>query len=294
MSTERPRIEDYKQLLERAREATAELGEFVEDANRLGIGPLGLQEARAETRAIGDELASQMRNVMGIIESSPETGALDEEALSRAVDVLQNVSLRLRRILAPTNTHHLPRVSLAAIPFMLKGLPKLLLALSQESTLDPGLSGRLFMVASEIEFYGVLLSLETEREESAEEDNTDSATAAIDRVRQELENVAADGTGTDVALLRKRLNEALDEADSEDSALEEILTRVTETSEQIEVERSNLDHLVAMARERGASWNKIARAVGISAQSAHKRWDPEARAKARKYMQDYSVRRRDA
>jgi transposase-like protein len=177
---------------------------------------------------------------------------------------------------------------------MLKGLPKLLLALSQESTLDPGLSGRLFMVASEIEFYGVLLSLETEREESAEEDNTDSATAAIDRVRQELENVAADGTGTDVALLRKRLNEALDEADSEDSALEEILTRVTETSEQIEVERSNLDHLVAMARERGASWNKIARAVGISAQSAHKRWDPEARAKARKYMQDYSVRRRDA
>jgi len=70
------------------------------------------------------------------------------------------------------------------------------------------------------------------------------------------------------------------------------LSRIALRSIQAELLRSLLDTHVQEARELGASWRAIAAATGISPQAAHKRWDPEARAKARKYMREYSGRPR--
>jgi len=285
--------DSYEALLESVAEELSELGRTVLEAEGMGLGPLSFDEARSEVEAVGNGLAEQCGLVIGSSQLIlSERRQLAEETLVQVVESLNEIVMRLRRLVAPLNLHHLDHLSLAAMPFVLENLPPALLVLSRVSGLDPQLSGRLFILSGELEFLGVLLSTATEQED-APESEVEASPITLARLRTELDALATAGTSTDVALVRKRLNDTLDEIENQDTAAEEVLARIAEANEQIEAHRANLDRLVGVAREAGVSWNKIAKAVGVSAQSAHKRWDPEARAKARKYMQEYSAKRRD-
>jgi hypothetical protein len=280
--------EDRDQEIGELIEILAEHGRRIMEEERLGLGSFeSLSEARSEVDAIQEVLSERTRE--GIHRS--KTGGVDEAYIRRTGDEMAAVSPKIRRLLAPANAHYLPNLSLGVIPFLIEQLAPVLAASSRAGGLDPDLAGRLLLLAEEFEFFAVLLGLATDR---PLEDKSEAQTA-LDRIREELDSLsnAEDTSGADIAVLRKRLNDALDQVENHEAAADQVLSQISETAEQIEALRGSLDHLVALARERGASWNKIAKAVGISPQSAHKRWDPEARAKAQQYMRDYAARKRE-
>jgi methyl-accepting chemotaxis protein len=285
-------VQPDEESLDAITRAFSELGELAQEADGLGIAPLGQTEAKTEISDISSAFTELTREVMDVCQLIAEGKPIDDGSVIAIADRFQEVSPRLRRLLAPTNAHYLSERKLYALPTWLAHLPGLLLIISREPNLAEDVSGRLFILANESEFYSELLALSLDDDPELENQEP-TALPPVEQLRVELETIASAETPSDVAQIRKRLNDALDAIDGKGTAVDEVLARISKTTELIEVQRTNLDHLVAVAREQGASWNKIARAVGVSAQSAHKRWDPEAKEKARRYMQEYSVKRRD-
>lgn len=91
------------------------------------------------------------------------------------------------------------------------------------------------------------------------------------------------------------MNDQDDESSSRDSRMEEshrlkqlaaLLGTVGSTSVTIDGLRRELDLAALEARELGATWTQLAKAAGISAPSAQRRWDPESRERHRNYQRD--------
>lgn len=59
--------------------------------------------------------------------------------------------------------------------------------------------------------------------------------------------------------------------------LDAVLAAVRRTDDAVEAGRAALQQAVEEARTVGASWRRIGETLGITAQSAHKRFDPAAR-----------------
>lgn len=62
------------------------------------------------------------------------------------------------------------------------------------------------------------------------------------------------------------------------------LTDVARQQAAIEAAETRLRAAVARARGEGASWRRIGEALGVAAQTAHKRFDPVARRRHAEYM----------
>jgi hypothetical protein len=62
------------------------------------------------------------------------------------------------------------------------------------------------------------------------------------------------------------------------------LGHIAGLSRQIETLRAQLDVEALSARSLGASWVQLARAAGIAAPSAQRRWDPLSRERHRDYQ----------
>ena len=67
---------------------------------------------------------------------------------------------------------------------------------------------------------------------------------------------------------------------------------VSRAQEALDTARADLQRSVESARSDGATWRQIGEALGITAQTAHKRFDPGARRRHAEYMREQSRRRR--
>lgn len=106
---------------------------------------------------------------------------------------------------------------------------------------------------------------------------------------QILEQVALPGISpSDESQLREGLHARL-ESLLTDERLRKRRNRLPELANlairavQADFVRDDLARKVEAAREAGASWSEIGRAVGITPQAAHRRWDADAKAKHRDY-----------
>jgi hypothetical protein len=68
------------------------------------------------------------------------------------------------------------------------------------------------------------------------------------------------------------------------------LAGVSNAQETLDQARADLNHAVDDARAGGASWRKIGEALGIAGQTAHKRFDPNARRRHADYMREWYQR----
>jgi hypothetical protein len=68
--------------------------------------------------------------------------------------------------------------------------------------------------------------------------------------------------------------------------LNQILLRMA----QAEAIHEDLQALANEARELDTSWSEIGRAAGVTPQSAHRRWDPDARRKHAEYQRTQRIR----
>lgn len=71
----------------------------------------------------------------------------------------------------------------------------------------------------------------------------------------------------------------VDDAAAEQGGRHMLVAQISVTALEIERRREELDELVALARASNIGWKAIGSAVGISMQSAHRRWSPDAKAK---------------
>ena len=67
--------------------------------------------------------------------------------------------------------------------------------------------------------------------------------------------------------------------------------RVTRAQEALDAARTELQRCVESARRDGATWRQIGAALGVAAQTAHKRFDPNARRRHAVYMREHNQRR---
>lgn len=71
---------------------------------------------------------------------------------------------------------------------------------------------------------------------------------------------------------------------------DDVCAEVTEAQGALDRARSHLQGSVEAARADGATWRQIGESLGITAQTAHKRFDPEARRRHATYMRDRNQR----
>jgi hypothetical protein len=110
------------------------------------------------------------------------------------------------------------------------------LIISEQSKLDEDLSGRLFILANALEFSSELLALSLDEDpEPGDQDPT--ALPLVEQLRVEPESIDSADAPSGVAQIRKRLNDAHYAIDSKVTAVEEVLTRISETTELIEAQR---------------------------------------------------------
>jgi len=71
--------------------------------------------------------------------------------------------------------------------------------------------------------------------------------------------------------------------------VEELIGQIHDVQSQLGLLEVTLDELVAQARQGGASWATIGRAVGITERSAHQRWSETGRERHRAAQQRYAA-----
>ena len=82
-------------------------------------------------------------------------------------------------------------------------------------------------------------------------------------------------------------------AESREVSGDEALRDVTQAQAALDGARRKLQSSVETARSDGATWRQIGDALGITPQTAHKRFDPEARRRHAAYMRERYQRQRD-
>jgi len=135
-----------------------------------------------------------------------------------------------------------------------------------------------------IEQYGTTKRINTERRLPSEPSTADTAglVKVVAEIRSELQSGRS--VRDDEAVLERAIEQHITSEYTAEKELARSLGRIAVIDSNIQQLRDDLNSAVREARERGASWSDIGRALGIRPESAMRRWDPVAKEKHTSYQ----------